>query len=202
LVPQQSSAIAPGAPACRRHPPVASRVFWPTIAPITCDSALCSMYFGSVAWTLCYDTIYAHQDKFDDVRIGVRSTALLLGDWTKPACATWSALFIGGLVLSGADVGWPLDTFSALCYRHSVLAASPTRVCIRTALVCHACITVDSGTLLAWFLCRAWCTVLRVTARGFSPPWVAGQHPYPLLPAPLFSHFRMRLHAIRVSVWF
>jgi len=27
------------------------------------------MYLGSVAWTLSYDTIYAHQDKADDAKV-------------------------------------------------------------------------------------------------------------------------------------
>lgn len=37
------------------------------------------LYAGGIAWTLGYDTIYAHQDKEDDARIGVRSTARLFG---------------------------------------------------------------------------------------------------------------------------
>jgi 4-hydroxybenzoate polyprenyltransferase len=39
-----------------------------------------SLYAGGIAWTLAYDTIYAHQDKEDDALIGVRSTALKFGD--------------------------------------------------------------------------------------------------------------------------
>lgn len=38
------------------------------------------LYAGGVAWTLGYDTIYAHQDKEDDAVIGVKSTALKFGD--------------------------------------------------------------------------------------------------------------------------
>ena len=34
------------------------------------------LYIGGIAWTLGYDTIYAHQDKEDDILIGVKSTAL------------------------------------------------------------------------------------------------------------------------------
>jgi 4-hydroxybenzoate polyprenyltransferase len=40
-------------------------------------------YAAGVFWTLAYDTIYAHQDKEDDILIGVKSTALLFGDKTK-----------------------------------------------------------------------------------------------------------------------
>ena len=42
------------------------------------------LYLGGIAWTLHYDTIYAHQDKEDDALIGVKSTARLFGDRTKP----------------------------------------------------------------------------------------------------------------------
>lgn len=38
-----------------------------------------ALYAGGILWTLAYDTIYAHQDKEDDVLVGVKSTALKLG---------------------------------------------------------------------------------------------------------------------------
>jgi 4-hydroxybenzoate polyprenyltransferase len=47
------------------------------------------LYVGGIAWTLGYDTIYAHQDKEDDVLIGVKSSALALGARTRP----WLFLF-------------------------------------------------------------------------------------------------------------
>ena len=41
------------------------------------------LYVGSIAWTIGYDTIYAHQDKEDDAIVGVRSTARFFGENTK-----------------------------------------------------------------------------------------------------------------------
>ncbi len=38
------------------------------------------LYFAGIAWTLFYDTIYAHQDSEDDALIGVKSTARLFGE--------------------------------------------------------------------------------------------------------------------------
>ena len=38
------------------------------------------LYLAGIAWTLFYDTIYAHQDREDDALIGVKSTARLFGD--------------------------------------------------------------------------------------------------------------------------
>ena len=46
---------------------------WPPLA----------LYLGGIFWTLAYDTIYAHQDREDDVLIGVKSTALQFGDNTR-----------------------------------------------------------------------------------------------------------------------
>lgn len=46
------------------------------------------LYGGGVMWTLGYDTIYGHQDKRDDAVVGIKSTALKLGDNTR--------LWVGG----------------------------------------------------------------------------------------------------------
>jgi 4-hydroxybenzoate polyprenyltransferase len=59
------------------------------------------LYAGSVAWTIVYDTIYAHQDKVDDVHAGVKSTALLFGEQTRPILAGFSGAFVSLLALSG-----------------------------------------------------------------------------------------------------
>src|SRR3546814_6523880 len=42
-----------------------------------------ALYAAGFFWTLFYDTIYAHQDKVDDLRIGVKSSALWLGKHTR-----------------------------------------------------------------------------------------------------------------------
>lgn len=66
------------------------------------------LYLGGIAWTLGYDTIYAHQDKADDELIGVKSSARRLGDATP----RWLGGFYGVAVLCAgwaglaADLGW------------------------------------------------------------------------------------------------
>jgi len=42
------------------------------------------LYLAGIAWTLFYDTIYAHQDTEDDALIGIKSTARLFGENTAP----------------------------------------------------------------------------------------------------------------------
>jgi 4-hydroxybenzoate polyprenyltransferase len=57
------------------------------------------LYFGGVFWTVGYDTIYAHQDKEDDIRIGVKSSAIALGPRTRPGLCVFYA---AALLLWGA----------------------------------------------------------------------------------------------------
>jgi 4-hydroxybenzoate polyprenyltransferase len=63
------------------------------------------LYAGGVCWTLVYDTIYAHQDKLDDRKVGIKSTALLFGARTRPALAGLSATTIALVGATGAAVG-------------------------------------------------------------------------------------------------
>lgn len=64
-------------------------------------AVLAPLYAGSICWTLVYDTIYAHQDKVDDVGAGIKSTALLFGDNTR---AILSAMSPSMLALLGTGV--------------------------------------------------------------------------------------------------
>jgi 4-hydroxybenzoate polyprenyltransferase len=60
------------------------------------------LYVGGVFWTLGYDTIYAHQDKEDDIRIGVKSSAIALGVDTRP----WLFVFYGFAFLLWGAAGY------------------------------------------------------------------------------------------------
>jgi 4-hydroxybenzoate polyprenyltransferase len=72
---------------------------WPALA----------LYLGGIAWTLGYDTIYAHQDKEDDALIGVKSTALLLGGRTiRWLWGFYGAALVLAMVAAGLAVADPL----------------------------------------------------------------------------------------------
>ena len=92
------------------------------------------LYAAGIAWTLFYDTIYAHQDREDDALIGVKSTARLFGDNTRvwlarfmiaavvcmvisivfvsPA-ASWTqfVILLAGAVAFGGHLRWQLGKF-------------------------------------------------------------------------------------------
>jgi 4-hydroxybenzoate polyprenyltransferase len=72
------------------------------------------LYLAGIFWTLAYDTIYAHQDKDDDILIGVKSTALLFGANTRPWLAAFFALSFACLAGAFAMAGAGLPSYLAL----------------------------------------------------------------------------------------
>ncbi|GIL81402.1 hypothetical protein Vretifemale_10452 [Volvox reticuliferus] len=71
-----------------------------------CDwSIVLPLYGAGVAWTLVYDTIYAHQDKRDDVTAGVKSTALFFGDNSKTWFTGFGTLMAACLTTAGMAAG-------------------------------------------------------------------------------------------------
>jgi 4-hydroxybenzoate polyprenyltransferase len=77
---------------------------WPPVA----------LYLGCVLWTIGYDTIYAHQDREDDEKLGLGSTALTFGENTVSYVG---ALYGAGVVMwliAGALAGAHLIYFFAV----------------------------------------------------------------------------------------
>ena len=89
----------------------------------SCDwSVVLPLYFGGVAWTLVYDTIYAHQDKKDDVAAGIKSTALTFGKNNRQYLATFSGINVACMALAGQAAGCGLPYFAGLAAAASHLA--------------------------------------------------------------------------------
>ena len=63
------------------------------------------LYAAAVAWTIGYDTIYAHQDKEDDALMGLKSTALRFGSRTPSWLSLFYGITIGGIAFSGWIIG-------------------------------------------------------------------------------------------------
>ena len=66
------------------------------------------LLFGStICWAIAYDTVYALQDRIDDQRIGVKSSALLFGEAAWLAILAFEGLMLGLLALAGwtEDIG-------------------------------------------------------------------------------------------------
>lgn len=88
---------------------------WYVIAPL---------YTGCVAWTMVYDTLYAHMDKVDDAKIGLKSTALTFGDThTKPILTACALVAWSGWTLAGYNAGLGNDVLDMPYYYIGINAA-------------------------------------------------------------------------------
>ena len=78
-------------------------------------SIVVPMYLAGISWTIIYDTLYAHQDKKDDKKLGLKSTALTFGDhYTKPVLYSCVGLFSAGLGMSGLNAHLSLPFFASV----------------------------------------------------------------------------------------
>lgn len=64
------------------------------------------LYAGTIFWVMGYDTIYAHQDKEDDLLLGMKSTALKFGAATK----SWLFFFYSAAIFFFSLCGWVEQT--------------------------------------------------------------------------------------------
>ncbi|MCH7485725.1 MAG: 4-hydroxybenzoate octaprenyltransferase [Proteobacteria bacterium] len=109
-----------------------------------------ALYAAGVFWTLGYDTIYAHQDKDDDLLVGLKSSALKLGGATR----AWLFVFYGWaavlMALAGylAGLAWPF--FAALALAGAHLAWQAGRVDTDDAKDCLA--KFKSNRFFGWIV--------------------------------------------------
>jgi 4-hydroxybenzoate polyprenyltransferase len=125
------------------------------------DAPALLLYAGGICWTLGYDTIYAHQDKEDDVLIGVKSSALALGAATRPALFVFyaAAVALWGAAFAVSGLAWPGELALFLAALH--LGWQVARV-----------VTGDPADCLAKFRANrwiGWLLFLGIVAARMSP---------------------------------
>ena len=64
------------------------------------------MFCTSLLWIVAYDTLYAMVDRNDDLKVGIKSTAILFGDLDKAMIGALQALTLAGLYLLGQKLGY------------------------------------------------------------------------------------------------
>jgi 4-hydroxybenzoate polyprenyltransferase len=78
------------------------------------------IYVLTVVWTVVYDTMYAMVDREDDIKIGVKSTAILFGDADKIILGFSQVLLIFGFFLLGSELNlnkyYYIGLFVASCF--------------------------------------------------------------------------------------
>lgn len=75
---------------------------------------LWALYAAVILWTVAYDTFYAMVDREDDLKIGIKSTAILFGDMDITITATLQVLVLIALAMTGMNFGRGLWFFLSL----------------------------------------------------------------------------------------
>jgi len=99
------------------------------------------LFIATVLWATAYDTMYAMVDRPDDLRIGVKSTAILFGEADRAIIAIIQALFFVVLLMIGQHLGMGLFYYGGLvlaalfaCYQQYLLRERDILLCFRAFL--------------------------------------------------------------------
>ncbi len=96
------------------------------------------MLLANVFWTLAYDTEYAMVDRDDDVKIGIKTTAILFGRHDVAFVMACYASMLSILVFIGvnAGLGWPFFTGLAMAggialFHYTLIRARVAEQCFK-----------------------------------------------------------------------
>ncbi len=94
------------------------------------------LLIATVLWATAYDTMYAMVDRPDDIKIGVKSTAILFGDADRLIIGIIQVLMIVVLVLVGSrlDMGWPY--YAGLAVAAALMAYQQVLIRDRDGMKC------------------------------------------------------------------
>jgi len=102
------------------------------------------LYIATVTWTVAYDTQYAMVDREDDLKIGVKSTAILFGDADKMIIGVLQAftLLAWLMVASKIEAGWSVYLSIAMCgglfmYHQKLIKNRDREACFKAFLNNH-----------------------------------------------------------------
>ncbi|MCA3363510.1 MAG: 4-hydroxybenzoate octaprenyltransferase [Roseomonas sp.] len=100
------------------------------------DAAALALWAAGFFWILGYDTIYAHQDREDDALVGIRSSALRLGDKTRPFLILCYGLTMALLALAGWLAGLTPWHLLGLAFPGAMLARQVIQLDIADPALC------------------------------------------------------------------
>lgn len=99
---------------------------------------------GNLVWTVAYDTEYAMVDRDDDIKLGLKSTAILFGDMDKLIIGVLQALFVFIMILAGRLVEAGAAYYLGLCaatgffiYQHRLIKDRERLDCLAAFLNNH-----------------------------------------------------------------
>lgn len=94
------------------------------------------LFTTNVLWTVAYDTMYAMVDRDDDVHIGVKSTAILFGQYDTKIIAALQAMSIGLLIVVGVLQAFDIYYYLALAFVAVLFVQQQTMIKHRERSAC------------------------------------------------------------------
>lgn len=94
------------------------------------------MYLAVVLWALVYDTMYAMVDKDDDLKIGIKSTAILFGDYDRQIMAALQLIILGLLIAVGLMIAAGWAYFAGLAVAAGLFVYQQTLIFNRDKVLC------------------------------------------------------------------
>jgi 4-hydroxybenzoate polyprenyltransferase len=102
------------------------------------------LYFANLAWTVAYDTQYAMVDKNDDIKVGVKSTAILFGLYDKLCILLLQAvaLLLFAVIALWLQLSWPFYLALLICiglffYQYTLTKNRDRGLCFKAFLHNH-----------------------------------------------------------------
>ncbi|WP_101758593.1 4-hydroxybenzoate octaprenyltransferase [Oceanicoccus sp. KOV_DT_Chl] len=123
-------------------------------------NAMWLLYIAVVLWTVAYDTFYAMVDRDDDIKIGVKSTAILFGDDDRAITGMLQISVIFILALAGPQFNLGLAYYGGLIgasglfiYQQQLIRRRERDQCFKAFLNNHwAGLIIFIGIVLHYFL--------------------------------------------------
>lgn len=80
------------------------------------------LYVAAILWAVAYDTMYSMVDREDDLEVGMKSTAILFGDYDRLMVGVFQLLFLSALTLVGLDLDMSMPYYLGLAVGGLLLA--------------------------------------------------------------------------------
>lgn len=110
------------------------------------------MFAANACWTLAYDTIYAMADKEDDLKIGIKTSAVTFGDYDQQAVMLFHAAFSALMVWLGwlGGMGWPY--WLAFLFVAALQVQQYPQIRTRNRQLCFEVFLENNRIGLVWFI--------------------------------------------------
>ncbi|MCB1693645.1 MAG: 4-hydroxybenzoate octaprenyltransferase [Pseudomonadales bacterium] len=96
------------------------------------------LVIANLLWTVAYDTAYAMVDRDDDLKLGIRSSAILFGDMDKTMIAVLDALFVAVMILAGTVAESGIAYYAGLLVASVLFVWHQVRITDRARDACFA----------------------------------------------------------------